>query len=269
MQRNIARTLPVLLILVFALGACGGKKNHRPDPVEPVETGPTATELFTKGNKSLDAQKWEAAIASYDEALQKKDAEQWEIQMNRGIALSRLAKFDDALAAFEAALRNGGEEQPSVYFNLGNLYQDRGMYSAAIDAYRASLAYEEKQNVDTLVNLGAAYLFLRQWDAATATYEYTRQIAPDDPRPLHGIALVKQMQDQYRDAAELYEQVHGIDPNFALAYFNQARCYSLMKDYNNAIRAVSEFIRLDPNSAVIGRARGMLKRYKKKLEEGK
>lgn len=236
--------------------------------MEPVETGPTAQELFVKGNTSLDAQKWEAAIATYDEAIEK-DAEQWEIHMNRGIALSRIAKFADALSAFESALRSGGESEPQVYFNLGNLYQDRGMYSAAVDAYRASLAYEETQNVDTLINLAAAYVFLRQWESANATFEYTRQLAPDDPRGLHGLALVKQLNDQYRDAAEIYDQVHSIDPQFALAWFNQARCYGMMEEYEQGIRAIQEFIRLDPNSNVINRARAMEKRYKKKLERKK
>ncbi len=251
--------------MVFALSACSGKKNRqRPDPVEVVDPGPTAQELFLKGNESLDDSKWDAAIASYDEALGK-DIKQWEIHMNRGIALSRLAKFPEALSAFEASLRNGGESEPLVYFNLGNLYQDRGMYSAAIDAYRASLAYGDPQNVDTLLNMGAAYIFLRQWDHAVATFEYARQSAPDDARMVHGMALVKQLQDQPRDAAELYDQVHAMDPSFALAWFNQARCYAMMKDHDAALRAITEYIRLEPDSNVIGRARGMQKSYREKL----
>lgn len=256
----------LILLFVFSLAACSGKKNReRPDPVEPVETGPTAQEYFTTGNQNLDDGEWEAAIASYDEAIEN-DPQQWEIHMNRGIALSRLAKFADALSAFESSLRSGGEAEPVVYFNLGNLYQDRGMYSAAVEAYRASLAYEEQPNVDTLINLGAAYIFLRQWEAATATFQHTQQLAPDDPRSLHGIALVKQLNDQYRDAAELYDQVHAIDPTFALAWFNQARCYSIMEDYEAASRAISEFIRLEPDSHVMGRAKGMLERYREKLK---
>lgn len=270
MRRPTLRTrllLPALLI-VFAVTACGGKKNReRPDPVPAEDTGPTAQELFVTGNESLDKEKWEAAIASYDDAVAK-DPASWEAHMNRGIALSRLARFAEALSAFESALRNGGDEHAQVYFNLGNLYQDRGMYSASVDAYRAALAYAAN-DVDTLVNLGAAYIFLRQWESATATFEHTRQLAPDDPRPLHGLGVIKQLNDQYKDAAEIYDQVHAIDPNFALAYFNQARCYSMMEDYVSAIRAIERYMQIDPDSSVKQRAQGMLDRYKRKLEERK
>lgn len=255
-------------MLVFAIAACSGKKNQaKPDPVPPQkQEGPTADELFVKGNVKLDKNEWKGAVEAYDDALAVDD-QQWEIHMNRAIALARLGKFNDALASMELALRNGGEENPVVYFNLGNLYQERGMYSESVDAYRTSLAYESSPNVDTLVNLAAAFVFLRQWDKANTTYEYIRSLAPDDPRAPHGLALVMQMQSRYQDAAQAYEMVHSIDPNFELAYYNKARCYSAMKEHQLAIDALQDYLRVAPDGAYAKRAKGLMDGYRQRLKK--
>lgn len=260
---------PVRLLLicatVFAVTACSGKKNHeKPEAVAVEETGPTANEHFTKANIQLDEQQWEAAIAAYDEAISV-DPQMWESHMNRGIALSRLAKFAEALSAFEDALRAGGDQQMVVYFNLGNLYQDRGMYSAAIDAYRAALAFEGDK-IDTLVNLGAAYVFLRQYDLATETFQHTRGLAPMDPRPVHGIALIHQMEEKYNEAVDLFAEAQRLDPNFPLAYFSQAQCYSALKRYDEAIAAIDRFMQVFPESRHIRRAEAMKATYIKRKQ---
>ena len=267
---RLAKFVMFIIVVALTAPACSGKKNRKDEveAVEPEQKGPTANGLYITGNKKLNKRQWKAAIASYEESVEVNGKPFWQAEMNRGIALSRLAKFDLALSAFESALRNGGEEHWIVYYNLGNLYQDRGMYSAAIDAYRATLHVKQSDDVDTLVNIGACYVFLRNWTSAEQTYNYLQQIAPDDARPVHGLALIKQLNDQYRDAAEMYDQAHRIDPKYALSYFNQARCYENMQEWAKAEVAVAEFIRLQPNSPFIGRARGMQKRYKKKMEEG-
>lgn len=257
-----------LLLLVFALAGCSGNKNkHRADPVEPKPAGPTSEELFVKGNKQLDSGAWAKAIESYDEALEK-DPKNWEAHMNRGIALSRLARFGDALSAFDNAIKNGGGENATLYYNLGNLYQDRGMYSEAVDAYRMSLALEPKPNVDTLLNLGAAYIFLRQYDFATETYEYVKTLAPDDPRPVHGVGLALQMNERYADAVAMYEQAHSLDPQFPLAYFNKARCLAAMKEYPQAIASIQRYLNVDPDGPYRKRAETMLRVYKSRIENG-
>jgi tetratricopeptide (TPR) repeat protein len=265
-------TLPycTLLVLLFSIAIVGCSRNKtttkRPVSVEPEPKGPTAQELFVKGNKQLDKGAWKKAIKTYDDAIEQ-DPERWEIYMNRGIAQSRVPDFEAALASFELALQHGGTEEPELYFNLGNLYQERGLYSESVDAYRTSLAYRDQPHVDTLVNLGAAYVFLKRWDAADQTYDYIRSIAPDDPRPVHGKGLVRQLQSQYADAIQFYEQAHSIDPNFALSYYNAATCYSRQKNYDEAIRAMQDYIRVDPDGPSVKRAKGLIKLYQQERDK--
>ena len=264
------RRLIFLIAFVFALSACSGNKNAQktdPTPVEPVDSGPSAEELFVKANKQLDQRAWDKAIASYDRAIEK-DPALWAAHMNRGIALGRSGDFKKALAAFEQALQQGGAEKAEVYYNLGNLYQERAMYSAAVDAYRMSLALETNPNIDTLLNLSAAYVFLRQYDSANQTYEYIRTLAPDDPRPLHGLGLVQQLNDHFQDAVGTYEQVHALAPQFALSYFNKARCLAQMQDWDEAIGSLQDFLRHEPEGPTARRAKTMIEIYTERRDKG-
>lgn len=272
MRRTTLAFRCTLLILLLSITAAACSRNktttkRQVTVVEPTEPkGPSAQDLFVKGNKQLDNGAWKKAVKSYDAAIEQ-DPKRWEIYMNRGIALSRTADFGPALASFELALQNGGAKNPELYFNLGNLYQERGMYSESVDAYRTSLAYRDKPHVDTLVNLGAAYVFLKRWDAADQTYDYIQSIAPDDPRPVHGKGLVRQLQAQYADALQFYQQAHSIDPNFALSYFNEASCFARQEKYDDAIRSLQDYLRVAPDGPNAKRAKSLSEHYRKERDK--
>src|SRR5690606_8567535 len=137
------------------------------------------------------------------------------------------------------------------------LYQDRGMYSEAVDAYRMSLTFDEG-NVDTLLNLGAAYVFLRRYDDANATYEHIRTLAPDDARPVHGLAIVHQINERFADCVAGYEFAHAVDPNFALSYFNKSRCLAAMKRWDDAIATLQHYKSMVSNKRMLKRADALL-----------
>lgn len=225
-----------------------------------------AQEKFLQGVQKLDAEDYAGATKDFKDAT-KRHPERWDIHMNMAIAYSRDAKFNEALGSIETAFRNGGDKEPIVYFNLGNIYQERGMYAEAVNAYRAALAIGDPKDLDTLVNLGAAYLFSFEYENATATYEYIRSIAPDDPRPVHGLGLVLQAQNRYADALEMYELVNTMNPAFAQTYFNKSWVLAALGRWQDAIDAMEKYIEKDPNGPYINRARGHIRFYQGKLDK--
>jgi tetratricopeptide (TPR) repeat protein len=251
----------MVITLLFLLSSCSSTKSQTktgpPKTAQAVAKTPSAQEWFIKGNLELNARNWRSAIHSYNEAL-KKDKDRWEIYLNRAIAQVQSAKFEDAIHSLDASLSHGGAKEPEVYFTLGNVYQERGMYARSIVAYRTGLSHRKTPHVESILNIGAAYVFLRSYALATETYEHLRTLVPDDPRPLHGIALVFHMQKQFDDAVRTYEEVHALDPNFPLAYLAKASVLKKTKKYREAAQALKDFLRVAPSHRSAKRARSQL-----------
>lgn len=84
--------------------------------------------------------RYEAALSSYQKALDYGVRDPQEARLNRGVIFAdHLQRPDEAEAEYKAALAL----QPQywqAYFNLGNLYEDRGLRREAQDAYRRVLS---------------------------------------------------------------------------------------------------------------------------------
>lgn len=252
------------IVLAALVSACSSTPDK---PDEGVKTnGMVAQEFFVQGVQKLDNEDYAGAVADFKQAS-KRHVERWDIHMNMAIAYSRDAKFNEAINAITLAFQNGGDKEPLVYFNLGNIYQERGLYAEAVAAYRAGLAVGDPKDLDMLVNLGAAYLFSFEYENATATYEYVRSIAPDDPRPVHGLGLVLQAQNRYADALDMYEQANMLAPNFAQTYFNKSWVLAALGRWDDAIRSMETYLEKDPGGPYASRAKTHIRFYKNKLEK--
>lgn len=233
-------------------------------PQEDVYTGLSAQEYFLEGNAFLDNKDWPRAISSYTRAIAQ-DPSRWDIYMNRALAYSSNNQFTEAIASIELALDNGGLKQPEVYYNLGNIYQNRGLYGQAIDAYRAGMATSGKMDVDSLLNIAAAYTILNELEPARTTLLKLREISPDDPRVLHGLAMLLQLEEKIDEAIQAYQQIHSIAPNFSQSYFNRAFLLMATSRFQEAITAFEKYIALDPDGPYVKRAESNIQSARKRL----
>ncbi len=261
---------PLLLLALIALQTACTTTSQRPDRAQRAQAAAaqstlSAQEYFLEGNAFLDQSKWQLAINSYNKALAQ-DPTRWDIYMNRALAYSSNTKFEEAIASIELALDNGGSEQPVVYYNLGNIYQNRGLYGQSIDAYRAGMAISGKLDVDSLLNIAAAYTFLNEIDDARATLLKIRELAPDDPRAPHGLALLLHLEEKIDEAIQAYEQIHVIAPNFSQSYFNRGFLLVRMARFQEAIAAFQKYIELDPDGPYVKRASNNIASAQKRLE---
>ncbi|MDQ4087579.1 MAG: tetratricopeptide repeat protein, partial [Pseudomonadota bacterium] len=86
------------------------------------------------------ARRFEAALASYAEALARGVADPEEVHLNRAVILAdHLAQPDAALAELRSALGLNPNYVPAL-LNLGNLHEDRGERDEARAAYARALA---------------------------------------------------------------------------------------------------------------------------------
>ena len=94
---------------------------------------------YNLGWLQRQARKYQAALDSYGEALERGVRDPEEVHVNRAVILSdHLARHDEAEAELEAALELKPDYLPAL-LNLGNLHEDRGNREAAEGAYRRAL----------------------------------------------------------------------------------------------------------------------------------
>jgi tetratricopeptide (TPR) repeat protein len=86
------------------------------------------------------SRRFEAALASYGQALDRGVAQPEEVHLNRAVILAEdLHQPDAAQRELEAALARNAAYQPA-WLNLGNLHEDRGRRPEALAAYERLLA---------------------------------------------------------------------------------------------------------------------------------
>lgn len=230
--------------------------------------GPSAQTLFEKGNESLQSQDWTGAIDAYRRAVER-DADRWEIHLNLAIALGQDNQFRASVQSIRRAFEAGGDDQPEVYYNLGNIYQERGLYHDAIRAYRTSLAHRDEPDVDTLVNIGSALSILDRLDDARETYRRAAELAPRDPRILHGQAVVLFLEGKHRESIDAYRRLHDVAPDYAPGYYDQSAPYVRLDEYDEAIRVLRKYLELDPEGQHAKGARALIENYQARIEEGR
>jgi tetratricopeptide (TPR) repeat protein len=260
------RWIPILIAIIVLTGACRSTK-EKPDEVltSAVTQGPTAQELFLKGNAFLDQRQWDQAILTYDQAIGL-DPNRWDIYMNRAIAYSSNANFGLALNSIELALDHGGAERAEVYFNLGNIYQNSGLFLQSVRAYRMAMAIEGKPHFESLLNLGAAYTFLNEHELAEQTLVKAVELRPDDPRPRQSLALLLQVNDKVDEALVAYERIHQMDRTYAPAYFNRGSLLLQLQRLEEGVEALETYLELAPDGPYARRAQTRIKRARHTLD---
>lgn len=104
----------------------------------------SANAWYNLGWLQRRARRFDAALASYAEALARGVAGPEEVHLNRAVIYADdLARPDEAEAELEAALALRPDYVPAL-LNLGNLHEDRGERARAREAYERAVAAEPR-----------------------------------------------------------------------------------------------------------------------------
>ncbi|MEH2038945.1 MAG: tetratricopeptide repeat protein [Nostoc sp.] len=144
-------------------------EKHQPDNQKP----PLLLEL---GNLLLTASEYEAAIASYDQALKLKPDYQ-EAWYDRGYALGKLVRFEEAIASYDQALKFQPDYH-QAWYNRGIALDDLGRFEEAIASYDQALKIKPDYH-QAWYNRGNALGKLGRFEEAIASYDQALKIKPD------------------------------------------------------------------------------------------
>ncbi len=115
-MRTYVFLLVLVLVLTLGLSACGSISE--------------AEEHFSAGVQLQDQERWEEAIAEYDEAI-RLDSEFFEAYNNRAYVHFKLDQFERAIQDYDEAIRLD-PRNPMVYATRGITYRLAGKIDEAI-----------------------------------------------------------------------------------------------------------------------------------------
>jgi tetratricopeptide (TPR) repeat protein len=173
---------------------------------------------FEQGNLLLADQKFNAAIAAYDQALSLKP-DYHQALNNKGVALSALGRKEEAIAAYDQAL------------------------SLKPDYHQA--LYNDKHKA--LNNKGVALDDLGRKEEAIAAYDQALSLKPGYHQALYNKGVALSALSRKEEAIAAYDQALNLKPDYHQALYNKACCYSLQGKVELALENLSKAVRLNPS----------------------
>jgi tetratricopeptide (TPR) repeat protein len=204
----------------------------------------TASDYAKQGDACFFENRYEDAIAAYNQALQIQPdlADTWN---NRGVVLTRMQKYPEAIASYEQATTIR-PNYPDAWNNRGVVLLELQQYPDAIACYEQAIQ-AKPDYADAWNNRGVAFSKMQQYEQAVISYNQALQIKNDytDAWNNRGVALSKLQ--KYEAAIDSYDNAAKIRPDFYRIWYNKARCYALQGKIDLAIENLKRALNLNPN----------------------
>lgn len=134
-------------------------------------------DLIDKGDKNLDAGKYDEAIKNYNAALEA-DSDSLDAYNGRGIAYSQKKDFDSAIKDFSQTIKLN-PNYAQGYNNRGMAYGEKGDLDKALADFNKAIeldsAYAQAYN-----NRGAVHMAKGDKDKATADFKKALELDPNN-----------------------------------------------------------------------------------------
>lgn len=264
---------------------------------------PQAKAAFERGERALEAQKYDDAVTAYQEAL--KATPGYAAALNSlGSALFKQGKKDEALINFKASV----DADPAFkvgWFNLGYAARKTNDFGLATTAYEKYIALDAG-DADGYYGLAASHQGAGRNDKAIAAYEqYLAKEKRADQQKLmdkakEAIAQMKaapaaapapaaepevaaampsmlakklaegdkfMSEKKYREASFAYQDAVNADPNSIEALFKLGNSYAVLGYYSQAIEKWQRVAQVAPEESVRKSANDNIARAQSKMAQ--
>ena len=178
-----------------------------------------------------------------DNPLAKIDPRLEMVNYELGTLYAKQNKYDEAVASFKLAL-DINKTDADAHFALGVVYQKRNEHANAVSEFQEAVRY--------IPDFAEAYDGLAVSQAALGK----------QPEAKYARAMVQLLQGQAGNAASQLEEVIAQSPNAKYAYFGLGLAYEKLGKRDQAIQAIREYMKTNPNDIAAQQALGRLSRGK-------
>jgi tetratricopeptide (TPR) repeat protein len=192
-----------------------------------------------------------------------RDPQSAEALVAEGRVLTLENRYDEAVARFDrAAAAAPDDPAPLVHKGEALLYARQD--AAARQALGAAQARAQARvdhgpgDAESWLYLGMAQRHQGQLDAAYASLERARALAPSDERILYEMGATRYVQQRWQPAIDLMTQTLGINPRVAYAYYLRGIAASQANQKDLTVNDLGRFLELAPGAPEAERARKVL-----------
>ncbi len=181
-------------------------------------------------------------------------------KLNKGNKLFQEKKYNEALKVYQELL----EEQPKFKIlnrNIGNCYFAMEDYEKAIEYYKKAIK-EKGDNTEVYVAIGNAYINMGKNNEALKWYEKADVKKIKDFNVLYNIGVIFYNNFNYEKAAEFFKMAVEHNPEFADGWYQLGMTYVGLNKIDEAKKAFSEFLKLEPEGERAQTVKAILSAYK-------
>jgi tetratricopeptide (TPR) repeat protein len=198
---------------------------------------------------------YEAAIASYDKALEFKPASDaaW---YRRGLALSELKRYEEAIASYNKALEFKPDDADTWYYR-GIVLRKVGRYEDAIASYQKALEFNG-EHYEAWNCCGIALRKLGRLDEALASYNKALEFQLDDSRIWYNRGIVLDDLGCWEDAVASYDKALEFQLDDHEAWYNRGIALRKLGRLDEALASYDQALEFKLDDPVIWYNRGYL-----------
>lgn len=189
----------------------------------------TADELFKQGVSLMDDGKYDDAIASLNEAVNK-DKNNTTYLLKRGEAKFKAGKAILAIQDFNKVIQLD-EKNSMAYAWRSTIYVDLKDFKSAISDCQKALELDPKNEL-AYIRMGDSYFYQESKDylEAMKSYNYAININSNNKVALHNRGVIKKELKDYVGAIDDFNKAIIIDAEYGSAYMARGICKSLIGD---------------------------------------
>ena len=187
-----------------------------------------------EGIRQIKAQRYEAAIILFDQALslQPNNALTY---YNLGSAYFHLQQFEKALNSYQKAIKLE-PDFAEAHNNLGTVFQAMGQYDKAVESFKKAIHFNMKTgNLSALYNLGCTYIYLKNFKAAIDPLEQAARLGAGTAEIHLTLGYVYSREKLFQHAIAEIQKAVSLDPKDERAQFLLGKIYLLVNDKQAAL----------------------------------
>ena len=131
---------------------------------------------------------------------------------------------------------------------VGILYQEEENIERAIQTYQ-TIVEIDSEDADAWITLGNL-LQGKEDPMALRCFENAIRVNPGYPQALHAKAFYLQNHGSIQEAIKIYDQIHGIDPDYTDAWLNQGILFLEVDSLDAALGCFETLVNQDPRSVI-------------------
>jgi tetratricopeptide (TPR) repeat protein len=202
--------------------------------------------LAIQGAANASLKKWEAAVASYKQAV-KIDPDYYEGYFNMADALRSKNELDEAIAYYKQAIKIK-PKYAEAYNNMGNALKEKGDLDGAIDSYKKAIKVKPDY-AEAYINMANTLSDKGEVKAGRGSYNKALEIKPDYAEAFNDMGVSLRNKGEINAAIDSCIQAIRIKPDYAIYHNNLGVFLKEKGDLDAAIGSYNEALKIKPDYA--------------------